>query len=364
MTLRTVVATYCPEVEEMQCRVRQMSAPYLEFMKSLSAQGVLREVFDLDDYEVIVRGNLDETKAYLKERLTPEVLVIHNRKLFIDSARLVFNLGGKALKDIEQRVDEMFYEIFPWQCHGLYTPIRHESQDIKRKDKLHTILKRLGIDTPRIFNDLDEVDYPCVVKKATGSRSKEVYLVKNPIEVIPFIGKSEYVLQEYVPSIVGYPLQIRAVTFADQFLGAFLSYNPTAKLSVYENMNTFNIPLGQYFMGNALLGEAGEIFDRYDIDGSEVVDEFRDDVERIGQYCADHGTLLLAMDILISHKPNGRNRFMVCDINKDPAPASYLPLIDLNAIDRYISGTHIAPVRAMAEINSIAAFGYFKKQTT
>jgi hypothetical protein len=359
MALKTVVATYCPEIEEMHCRTWQISPPYLEFMKSLSEQGVLMEVFDLDDYEVLVRGNLSETTAYMGERLTPEALVIHNRRFFIDSARVVFNLDGHGVKRIEERVDEMFYDIYPQQCHGLYTPMHHASQDVKRKDKLHSILDTLGVKTPRVYYDPDEIEYPCVAKKATGSRSKEVYKIMNPVEAIPFAADGNYILQEYVPSIVGYPLQIRAVTFGNQLLGAFLSFNPDAHISVYENMSTYNVPLGDLFLGNGLLGKAREIFDQYEIDGYHVIEEFQEDVENVGQYCADHGTLLVGIDILIDHDPKEGNRFLICDINKDPAPTSYLPLIDHDSVNHFLHEGNVVPVRAMAEINSRAAFSYF-----
>ena len=93
----------------------------------------------------------------------------------------------------------------------------------------------------------------------------------------------------------------------------------------------------------------------------KVIDKIKPDVKKIGDYCSRHGTLFIAVDMLIDFREGGENRYLVCDITKDPAPSSYLPLMDYDRMRWYVARKHLVPTKVMADINAQAAIRYFNK---
>ena len=350
----------------MHCMFRRKPAGYLEFIRQLADHGVEIDQLDADDYGAFAQLEHEDFIQYATSRFRNAALVLHNRQLFnlsVEVSRETAHIATICMGDptptaVEAKLNDFLYQYYaPW-THGTHTPPRFIHEDMKRKDVLAIRARALHIPTPHVFASFDEAEYPCIMKPATGKCSRDIYVVENDAEAAEAAAriKGDFVIQEYVESPTGYPCHIRAVAFGDVFEGAFLSLNTDARVSTYESASE-NIPLDR---GAAFLTRNQyQALEACGLQPGEMHPSIIESMRRVGDACSAHGTQIVGVDLLVRRKRDGSFEYLTADVNKDPAPDSYLPILDPELIAEHVKG-EATPVSVAAVMNAHAALEHYR----
>lgn len=341
-----ILVTYNPLTVDQDIRGSMVSkkteTAYFRLIKCLAEKGAELDFFQEEDFDFLLNEDSHSVEEYLFDRLDGCSFIFHHvdefnsslmttafsrdRMRFIELAMLFLNNNHQVTTDSERILNTFIYEGFGDISHGCYVPSDYQFENIRRKDMLPNIAKRLDVPSPVTFpaSSFHGDFYPAVLKKSISKCGRDVHLLKNESDFFGMkrgLDLDDYVVQEMVNIPSDTAAAFRAVCFGDKLLGIVLYMSDDELVSNRENRLVYicknpedEIPL--------------------------MVSSSR----KISVYCSSRSCQKIGIDFVVDKEGN----HYCLDVNRDPGTGFYHVMF---GEDRKYSGI-TSGLQLSAEIDS------------
>jgi len=143
------------------------------------------------------------------------------------------------------------------QRHKVAFVHKNAARMLSSKYNYYRLWKALAIPVPAIYNEISQVQLPCIVKPYRGQASAGVKVLTNFDEVADFVSVSEYIVQQYIPgdivSFVG--------TVVDGHIDIDLCYDIESDAFPYAPETGLSFPSKYSFLQQPVTEHLKQFFD-------------------------------------------------------------------------------------------------------
>lgn len=214
-------------------------------------------------------------------------------------------------------IDRIVYQRARERTHLL----RSERQTQVNKRQMATLAKRLGVPTPRVFeqDELSASLLPVIAKPTRGSEGRGVRVIAT-LDELASLQHSGLVVQEFIDSGTGAAVSARVITVAGHVAAAAMLYNPEAVCSNFSQGGRM-IALTGPGRRARLASVEKRLLEQIGIvpDDRHVPSPVAAMALTVGRFFSAHGVQMLGQDYVVDHQ----GRWFLLEANRNFGLAAF-----------------------------------------